>query len=533
MYTRKHFNFVRTALMLFFALFVSSNAWADAPTEEIGNDGHKYTFKKDGSGNYLINNVDDWNGLATVVEGGYNCAGKTFKLTTNIDDVSTPLGGSETARFAGTFDGGGYTINVTLDIGKYCAPFACVSNVTIRNLHITGSITASGEYASGLIGSSGNDSSDGACLIENCQVSVTITSKKANNPRHGGFIGVAQANATISNSTFDGGFAVEGSGTFVQSGGFIGLNKGTATKFTNCLFNPTSFVGLTAAITDGAGQFAYNFAGSPKGKISNESSNYYYVTAFGTEQGTKVDYAFYDNAVNTLTADTDKKVLLWGRTLKKDGKWNTLCLPFSMTNQQVTDQLNPTALMELDNSDQDGTNLANNGTLTLKFKDATRIEAGKPYIVKWDSGDDLVNPVFTGVNIYNAAPTPVVSNDGKVTFVGQYSPFEIVTSGASGDNQGNKDDIIIVSGNNKVGYSQNPRTLRCFRAHFKVPANSIYSAPVMNIVFNTEGSETTGINTVNGSEFKVNDEYYNLAGQRVAQPAKGLYIVNGRKVVIK
>ena len=45
--------------------------------------------------------------------------------------------------------------------------------------------------------------------------------------------------------------------------------------------------------------------------------------------------------------------------------------------------------------------------------------------------------------------------------------------------------------------------------------------------------ETTGINAVNGSEFKVNGEYYNLAGQRVAQPTKGLYIVNGKKVIIK
>lgn len=46
--------------------------------------------------------------------------------------------------------------------------------------------------------------------------------------------------------------------------------------------------------------------------------------------------------------------------------------------------------------------------------------------------------------------------------------------------------------------------------------------------------ETTGINAVNGSEFMVNDsEIYDLQGRRVAQPAKGLYIVNGKKVVIK
>ena len=47
--------------------------------------------------------------------------------------------------------------------------------------------------------------------------------------------------------------------------------------------------------------------------------------------------------------------------------------------------------------------------------------------------------------------------------------------------------------------------------------------------------ETTGIQTVNGSGFTVNgsETYYNLSGQRVAQPTRGLYIVNGKKVVIK
>jgi hypothetical protein len=73
------------------------------------------------------------------------------------------------------------------------------------------------------------------------------------------------------------------------------------------------------------------------------------------------------------------------------------------------------------------------------------------------------------------------------------------------------------------------------------PANKAYlkvlktnfpgSAPALTFDFG-EG-ETTGINAVKGAEFKVNGEYYNLAGQRVAQPTKGLYIVNGRKVVIK
>jgi len=44
--------------------------------------------------------------------------------------------------------------------------------------------------------------------------------------------------------------------------------------------------------------------------------------------------------------------------------------------------------------------------------------------------------------------------------------------------------------------------------------------------------ETTGISNVEGSKLNV-EGYYNLAGQRVAQPTKGLYIVNGKKVVVK
>ena len=47
------------------------------------------------------------------------------------------------------------------------------------------------------------------------------------------------------------------------------------------------------------------------------------------------------------------------------------------------------------------------------------------------------------------------------------------------------------------------------------------------------GDDATGINAVNGEGFTVNGEFYNLNGQRVAQPKKGLYIVNGKKVVIK
>jgi hypothetical protein len=51
------------------------------------------------------------------------------------------------------------------------------------------------------------------------------------------------------------------------------------------------------------------------------------------------------------------------------------------------------------------------------------------------------------------------------------------------------------------------------------------------IGFDDEGT-TTAIDRI-AAEKMVNGEVYNLQGQRVAQPTKGLYIVNGKKVVMK
>ena len=66
------------------------------------------------------------------------------------------------------------------------------------------------------------------------------------------------------------------------------------------------------------------------------------------------------------------------------------------------------------------------------------------------------------------------------------------------------------------------------RAYLAVPN----SASGARIGF-TFGGEATGISATLMNNEKVNSEVYNLNGQRVAQPTKGLYIVNGRKVVVK
>ena len=74
-------------------------------------------------------------------------------------------------------------------------------------------------------------------------------------------------------------------------------------------------------------------------------------------------------------------------------------------------------------------------------------------------------------------------------------------------------------------------------AAFYIAANKAYLAvptgeALARGLWFDEG-ETTSLNEVRGLKSDVRGEYFNLNGQRVAQPTKGLYIVNGRKVVIK
>ena len=61
-------------------------------------------------------------------------------------------------------------------------------------------------------------------------------------------------------------------------------------------------------------------------------------------------------------------------------------------------------------------------------------------------------------------------------------------------------------------------------------ATALTAGARISIVFE---DETTGISLTENSELRTENAVYDLQGRRVAQPQKGLYIVNGKKVVIK
>ncbi|MBQ7181748.1 MAG: hypothetical protein IJR87_10735, partial [Bacteroidaceae bacterium] len=253
--------------------------------------------------------------------------------------------------------------------------------------------------------------------------------------------------------------------------------------------------------------------------------------------------AITDHAGQTLA------VALSGRTLYKDGSWNTLCLPFSMTAAQIAaSNLAGATIKELNASTS---NLDSEGLLTLYFTTAYdptdapdgSIVAGKPYIVKWaTTGDNISNPTFLGVTISSNAPTPVafpIENSAATChFVGQYSPFSIVESGATGDNEGNLNEIILLGSGNTLGYAASTRSLRCFRAHFYVPASGGGNGvKAYQMSFGDEGGETGIISIEDGKPGMAGeaDTWYDLSGRRLnGKPGRaGIYIHNGRRVMVK
>ena len=89
-----------------------------------------------------------------------------------------------------------------------------------------------------------------------------------------------------------------------------------------------------------------------------------------------------------------------------------------------------------------------------------------------------------------------------------------------------KYNYILNVVNNKLGfYKAAGKTVAKNRAYLQTS----FAAARIDMNFD---EEVTGIKQIETS-MSNNEEYYNLAGQRVAQPTNGLYIVNGRKVIIK
>ncbi len=141
--------------------------------------------------------------------------------------------------------------------------------------------------------------------------------------------------------------------------------------------------------------------------------------------------------------------------------------------------------------------------------------------------DNCIVPAKTGVVLYSTTTgEQVVPATMTTTTVSSNQMVGVTAQTAVPWKEGDKYNYILQEGKFKKATGA---SLRANRAYLSTTYNvSPSGAPELDLAF---GDETTGIQNV---ERTVNDnQYYTLDGRRVAQPTKGLYIVNGKKVVIK
>lgn len=225
--------------------------------------------------------------------------------------------------------------------------------------------------------------------------------------------------------------------------------------------------------------------------------------------------SFYRRSLNedddyTPIPATGVDVVL-GRTLNAGG-WNTFCVPFNISSEMIASVFGEnTKVRELNTSEFNSTTK----TLTLNFTDATSIEAGKPYLVKVDAA--VANPTFDDVTIVSGTTT-------TETTYADFVPVMNPTSLTGGDKS-----ILFVTGGDKLTYPNKTGNINGFRAYFQ-----LHDLPTEARSFAMSfDDETTAVRGIENGELRVENSYYDLQGRRVVQPTKGLYIVNGKKLIIK
>jgi hypothetical protein len=200
-------------------------------------------------------------------------------------------------------------------------------------------------------------------------------------------------------------------------------------------------------------------------------------------------------------------------TLKRTinaNKWNTIWLPFSMT----ADELKATfgedvAIAQF--SETVNENVAGQSTINFNKMATPAISPNTPVLLKTSTA----GTEYTIEGRTLVAGTPEVAGS-NFSFVGTTAANSTIAEG----------DYFISS--DKLYTSQGATTIKATRAYLKTTA-----AGARIVKFSIDGDETTtAIENIEQGTFSVG-KVYNLQGQEVNNAQKGIFIQNGKKVVLK
>lgn len=238
------------------------------------------------------------------------------------------------------------------------------------------------------------------------------------------------------------------------------------------------------------------------------------------------DFTLDEKEVNEIE-DWENSNVTVKRTFYKDGDWNTLCLPFDVSAEEVKAAFGSDAqLRQVDEANSKGN--------TVAFTEANAIKAGVPYLIKFDKVAENAdqpqefNHTFEGVTLTKKVEYSVLA-DCNIIFTGSYSAF---TPEDFLKEYNTCNVVASMAAANTLKKVNAGTTIKGLRAVFGL-ASSVQPQAVKVVIDGT----TTGIGDLHVDGASVaNGRVYNLNGQCVGTSLEGLkagvYIQNGKKVII-
>ncbi len=486
-------------------------------------------IQQDGEGNYLLGCLSDWQDFAEIVNSGTNTAANA-KMTAdiNLGDYQTMIG-SYHQRYQGTFNGQGHTLTVNYNTsGMSCeteqrdldhdflgaGPFKDIQGATIRNLHTAGIITADKIGAAGLVGWT-----YGTNTIEQCWSDVDIVSSNNTADTFAGFVAFQYGTQlSITDCVYTGKIQSESK---ISHGGFVAFQKVGVTNLNNCLLilDEGSDVNTTAS----AGYMFHTFVRNyDKHNVINTINNCYYLTPFGVEQGTQATVAELADGTTSTALQNGRAEEIW----VQDPLTNQPMLKLFATNAyKVPSSGIGTFSAKAKFALPDGLNAYycknydEKNTTIAAFAIEGVVPANTGVILKGEPGETYT---LTGTNSEAATVTGnalvAVTEETFITQTVDIDAVNYTNFGLSGG--------VFKKVNSKGG------TVKANRAYLQIPSIALSSAAEGIMLVWDE--ETDGISCLSTNLSPSREViYYDLQGRRVAKPAKGLYIVNGKKVIIK
>jgi len=189
--------------------------------------------------------------------------------------------------------------------------------------------------------------------------------------------------------------------------------------------------------------------------------------------------------------------------------WNTFVVPFQITNEELKAAFGDDVAVATFTEVADG----ENSTINFNTMTTPAITANTPVLLKPATID--------GDNSYVFANRTVATGDAKVAgtnfdFVGTYDASATIDEG----------DYYI--GGNKLWKSDGAATIKGTRAYLKARTAG---AKIRLVI---DGEDATAIEAIEitGSDVE-NGNVYDMSGRLVKNPVRGLYIKNGKKVLVK